>query len=1373
MSQQKIFFEIEFKGSKELFDQIDLLRLKIQQVNESLKGTSIDGLSSQLKAEFERAKKVVDTFNKVSGGKGADSSTNIQSPVNTKPVEIPLKFKLDGDQDIIKQFVEVEQRIKALKDEGKVALKLGDSERLVEIKQEVEGLTIARSKLNKEIKEGSKNNEEFPTGSIQDLTQKVRILAKEYNLLSEEEREATDRGKDLGKQLGEARVKLNQAKLAVNDYTSNIGNYEGATNNLYLKIKALATATANGNKEVIASLQGDIKAIRIATEKDIDALLKDYQKLSAQEKNSSKGRDKLTLISQAQSQLGGIDKAVGDLDSKVNPLKAKFLSIGDVVTGGLITGGITAAASIAASAVGSVFELNSRLSDLKADIAKTSGLEAKDVDDLANSLEGLDTRTTLDELLKIAAIGGQLGISTAEGLQKFTESVDILNSALGESFGGNVDVVTEKVGKLSNVLFGTTTDGEEVAKRMLAIGNALNVLAAEGQASEGVIVDFANRIGGILTPLKATQGQVLGLSAAMDELALNPERGATAMVTIINKLGSELPNFAKALNLSEKDLKNAFNADPIKAFQIVAKQAFDVSGGSSTELLKKLDELGISGVGATEVFLKLANNGELVSKRIDTATSSLSNYNSLSDEASKKNEDLQGSWQRLKNKLSEFAASPAVESFLKGVISFTSIAIDEIDKLFGKFVGLGYAINDIFKRDFDFTSFKKFEAEQIKKRLLANTSNGDKSLVIDQSKNTLQDAEDAKKQAAAAAKAEAEAKKQAIAEAEAAKKKAAKEKLENEKKEREKLDKELEDQYRRLNELRRSIKQLASENIDNVFDKQIIDATNRTADELAKLEENRKKVQDKIKGQKGKETKLDKDELDYIDQQTKQIKDKLNKQTLEINQKRREAFEQQQDQLRKNRDEANKILLNTQVTGLSERLGNIKTGAEDKIQTIKLDYEINKEKLDDQLKAGLLSQKEYEAQINSLEISSKSEQEAIIKERNKRILAIYDEYLLLRKGQIETERDIAISDLGIEESKALESVDEKLKRGEIESVSKANEAKDAIEQLYAQKRIAINENAANEISKLNKDSAKEKKSLLEDDLKATKETEEAKTKEEKLELEKRKANRKELIETLKTAAFDLAQQTSDLLFDNEKSRLEKQKEAGLAALEEEYAKKIEFAQGNTLEIAKLEKERDEKRKKLEKEAFEQNKRVQINQAIANGALAILKAFASLDPISAAIASIGIAAQTAFQIARIKSTKYERGGLLKGKKHIQGGINLGFGQEGEDGEAIINAESTKKHYKLLSAINTDGGNGDPLPGLQSFSNPIFSQRPAIYDRIVPSNPQQYQSNSTVSVSISQKDMDMISEKVRLGIVEGTKYVETSRSKIESFRKNNSY
>jgi len=1346
MSQQKIFFEIEFKGSKELFDQIDLLRLKIQQVNESLKGTSIDGLSSQLKAEFERAKKVVDTFNKVSGGKGADSSTNIQSPVNTKPVEIPVKFKLDGDQDIIKQFVEVEQRIKALKDEGKVALKLGDSERLGEIKQEVEGLTIARSKLNKEIKEGAKNNEEFPTGSIQDLTQKVRILAKEYNLLSEEEREATDRGKDLGKQLGEARVKLNQAKLAVNDYTSNIGNYEGATNNLYLKIKALATATANGNKEVIASLQGDIKAIRIATEKDIDALLKDYQKLSAQEKNSSKGRDKLTLISQAQSQLGGIDKAVGDLDSKVNPLKAKFLSIGDVVTGGLITGGITAAigsvVSFGQSSVEAFNEAQRSIAKVETVIKSTGGAAGFTVDELKKKAE---------ELQNVTAFDGD------EILEKVTAPLLTFTKIQGKTFED-----AQKAALDLSTLF-----GGDLQSASLQLGKALQ------EPSKGLV---ALRKSGI--SFSETQIDQIKRLEQTNQLA---KAQAIILEEVNKQVGGQAEAFAKTDAGKIQQITNKF-----ESFKETIGGFISQGIGKIAQLVEPLIEPLIN--GTKELFSALAPLGVVFSDLFSSLTggtkvSEVFSYvwDKISSLLFSTTQAIETTYFAIKDLIKTFLEIPGVgatfEFVFDGIISLIGGFLKSLQLIPAGIAGI-YAVIDQFVKNIKNLDFSQ-----------SALAAGDKAFkaVLDARKKSLQDAEDAKKQAAAAAKAEAEAKKQAIAEAEAAKKKAeaeakkqaiaeaeaAKKKAADAKKEREKPDKELEDQYRRLNELRRSIKQLASENIDNVFDKQIIDAKNRTADELAKLEENRKKVQDKIKGQKGKETKLDKDELDYIDQQTKQIKDKLKKQTLEINQKRREAFEQQQDQLRKNRDEANKILLNTRVTGLSERLGNIKTGAEDKIQTIKLDYEINKEKLDDQLKAGLLSQKEYEAQINSLEISSKSEQEAIIKERNKRILAIYDEYLLLRKGQIETERDIAISDLGIEESKALESVGEKLKRGEIESVSKANEAKDAIEQLYAQKRIAINENAANEISKLNKDSAKEKKSLLEDDLKATKETEGAKTKEEKLELEKRKANRKELIETLKTAAFDLAQQTSDLLFDNEKSRLEKQKEAGLAALEEEYAKKIEFAQGNTLEIAKLEKERDEKRKKLEKEAFEQNKRVQINQAIANGALAILKAFASLDPISAAIASIGIAAQTAFQIARIKSTKYERGGLLKGKKHIQGGINLGFGQEGEDGEAIINAESTNKHYKLLSAINTDGGNGDPLPGLQSFSNPIFSQRPAIYDRIVPSNPQQYQSNSTVSVSISQKDMDMISEKVRLGIVEGTKYVETSRSKIESFRKNNSY
>jgi TP901 family phage tail tape measure protein len=1153
----------------------------------------------------------------------------------------------------------------------------------------------------------------------------------------------------------------------------------------------------------------------------------------------------------------------------VNPLKAKFLSIGDVVTGGLLTGGLTAGISLLATQLqagtNDVIEYSDSLQNLSA-ITGVTGKALKELEEEAKKLGtieldgGSEIKNSAADILEAFKLVGSAApalLENKEALAAVTKEAIILSKASGEELASSVNTLTttmaqfnlpaSEANKTINQLAAGAKVGAAETKDVAASIKEFGLVAGNSNISVGESValietlaekqlkgsEAGNQLKNILIKLSAPENIPKKALAAFEKFGVSLDVLKDKSIPLEDRL-KELSKLQGQSGV----LAKAFGTENIQAAQILteslpkyqnfAKQiegtnvAYEQAGINSLSLGDKLKSLSIDFAEIRRVVAEFLINalypivkGITIFFKTISATPSflkenkehfillgvaitgfnqaliLSTLNTIKDNAIKAYSVIQTNAMTFaQNGLNAaFRANP-----IGLVITAVALLAAGFITLYKNSENVRYSISGLFSVGKEVVSilvesfkafgdgFRKLGSGDIKGALgsfkEALVKGNPIGIALTQGERLAKAFGKGYKDQAAKEKLENEKKSKRDKESEQLSTNSAPTPLNTKqttdaKKEREKLDKELEDQYRRLNELRLSIKQLASENIDNVFDKQIIDATNRTADELAKLEENRKKVQDKIKGQKGKETKLDKDELDYLDQQTKLIKDKLEKQTSEINQKRREAFEQQQEQLRKNRDEANKILLNTQVTGLSERLGNIKSGAEDKIQTIKLEYEINKEKLDDQLKAGILSQKEYESEINSLEISSKSEQESIIKERNKRIPAIYDEYLLLRKGQIEAERDITISDLGIDEGKALESVDEKLRRGEIESGSKANEAKDAIEQLFAQKRISINENAANEISKLNKDSAKEKKSLLEDDLKATKETEEAKTKEEKIELEKRKANRKELIETLKTAAFDISQQTSDLLFDNEKNRLEKQKEAGLAALEEEYAKKIEFAQGNTLEIAKLEKERDEKRKKLEKEAFEQNKRVQINQAIANGALAILKAFASLDPISAAIASIGIAAQTAFQIARIKSTKYERGGLLKGRKHIQGGINLGYGQEGEDGEAIINAESTKKHYELLSAINTDGGNGDPLPGLQSFSNPLYSQRPTIYDRIVPSIPQQYQSNSTVSVSISQKDMDMIAEKVRLGIVEGTKYVETSRSKIESFRKNNSY
>jgi len=70
--------------------------------------------------------------------------------------------------------------------------------------------------------------------------------------------------------------------------------------------------------------------------------------------------------------------------------------------------------------------------------------------------------------------------------------------------------------------------------------------------------------------------------------------------------------------------------------------------------------------------------------------------------------------------------------------------------------------------------------------------------------------------------------------------------------------------------------------------------------------------------------------------------------------------------------------------------------------------------------------------------------------------------------------------------------------------------------------------------------------------------------------------------------------------------------------------------------------------------------VSIAQAVINGALAITKTFAQMGPIAGAIASVGVAATTAAQVATIASQKFAKGGdfVTNGRQLIEVGDNPG-------------------------------------------------------------------------------------------------------------------
>lgn len=131
------------------------------------------------------------------------------------------------------------------------------------------------------------------------------------------------------------------------------------------------------------------------------------------------------------------------------------------------------------------------------------------------------------------------------------------------------------------------------------------------------------------------------------------------------------------------------------------------------------------------------------------------------------------------------------------------------------------------------------------------------------------------------------------------------------------------------------------------------------------------------------------------------------------------------------------------------------------------------------------------------------------------------------------------------------------------------------------------------------------------------------------------------------------------------------------------------------ELAIQEKELAKQKEKLEKDIAKkekQTKKTELGQklieGIANTALAVTKALAAgpfIGQILAGIAAAAGAVQTAI-IAR-QLSKLEDGGLLKGKRHSQGGMRIeGSNIEVEGDEFVVNRISTRKNLGLIDYIN---------------------------------------------------------------------------------------
>ncbi|MDR0737830.1 MAG: hypothetical protein LBF39_02025 [Prevotellaceae bacterium] len=363
-----------------------------------------------------------------------------------------------------------------------------------------------------------------------------------------------------------------------------------------------------------------------------------------------------------------------------------------------------------------------------------------------------------------------------------------------------------------------------------------------------------------------------------------------------------------------------------------------------------------------------------------------------------------------------------------------------------------------------------------------------------------------------------------------------------------------------------------------------------------------------------------------------------------------------------------------------------------------------------------LTEKEYDRQIKDLKIRLATEKNLTL-EQQKRINA--DIINLTKKREKELaaiskeedmrlHEDIAQADLdALEERYDTELVElSKMYAQKLIKEEDYNRRKDEIQRKYADDSIQIEMDRINGQLQIVEKGTDEEKELLrqlaEEQKRLAKEKADAEIAEHERSAKKREEREKAVKDAwkeLQSAAFDMANELSQMYFDNENARLEQQ----LADLDKFYTTDAEEAAKNKNLKLVSEEELARKQAEIKNKQAAAEKQAAYIQAVINAAKAITQVFASTSPPASFILAGITAAATAIQIAKIASSPVPK--YAKGRKGGRGEYAL-TGERGPEimwipeGASIIPAHKSKK---LMEGMRIAGEYKVPFSSVPSFSN----------------------------------------------------------------------
>lgn len=283
-----------------------------------------------------------------------------------------------------------------------------------------------------------------------------------------------------------------------------------------------------------------------------------------------------------------------------------------------------------------------RYDDTLSSTEKYTQLTRKQVLELTEDLKNIDTRTSIENLQKLAQEAGKLGITGRQDILDFVEAANIINIALGEDLGEDAVL---NIGKLAMMYGDDQKYGLKQA--MLNTASAINQVAQSSSASEPYLMDFMARLSGTGEQAGLTQAQIIGLGSAMDQNMQELEVSTSAISQLLIKMYQDPSKFAAIAGMDVKEFSRLMKEDANEGF-LTLINTLSKKGGLS-ELAPIFKEMNLDGVRASQIISVLAGNIDNIRQQQENANKAYTEGTSVINEYNRMNENQAAALEKAKN----------------------------------------------------------------------------------------------------------------------------------------------------------------------------------------------------------------------------------------------------------------------------------------------------------------------------------------------------------------------------------------------------------------------------------------------------------------------------------------------------------------------------------------------------------------------------------------------------------------------------------------------------------------------------------------------------------------------------------------------------